>query len=50
MGLFGVAEVLDVARERIDDPKDIIRVRLKELLPNPVEIRRSVGPTFRGDS
>lgn len=48
MGLFGVAEVLEVARERIDDPKDIIRVRLIELLPNPVEIRRSVGPTFRG--
>jgi putative tricarboxylic transport membrane protein len=48
MGLFGVAEVLEVARERIDDQKDIIRVRLKELLPNSAETKRSIGPTLRG--
>jgi len=48
MGLFGVAEVLEVAKESLDDRKDVIRVKLRQLLPNRVEIKRSVGPTLRG--
>ena len=48
MGLFGVAEVLEVAKESLDDRKDVIRVKLRQLLPNRVEMKRSVGPTLRG--
>jgi len=48
MGLFGIAEILEVAKESLDDRKDIIRVKLRQLLPNKVETKRSVGPTLRG--
>jgi len=48
MGLFGVAEVLEVAKESLDDRKDVIRVKLRQLLPNRGEMKRSVGPTLRG--
>lgn len=48
MGLFGIAEVLQVAEEKLAEKKDIIRVRFRELLPNRTEARRSVGPIIRG--
>jgi putative tricarboxylic transport membrane protein len=48
MGLFGIAEVLLVAEQKITENKDIIKVKLKDLLPNREEARRSVGPTLRG--
>ena len=48
MGLFGIAEVLQVAEEKLTKGKSIIRVRLRELLPDRTEVRRSVGPTLRG--
>ncbi len=47
MGLFGVAEVLEVVGQKWDQKQEIIRVRLRELLPNRTEARRSVGPTIR---
>jgi putative tricarboxylic transport membrane protein len=48
MGLFGIAEVLEVAQESLLGKKEIIRVRLKELLPSRAETKRSLGPTVRG--
>ena len=48
MGLFGIAEVLKVAEEKLDEKQEIIRVKLRELLPNRDEVRRSVGPIVRG--
>jgi putative tricarboxylic transport membrane protein len=48
MGLFGIAEVLEVAQESLLGKKEIIRVRLKELLPSREETKQSIGPTFRG--
>ncbi len=47
MGLFGIAEVLLVAEEKISAEKEVIRVRLRELLPSRAEAHRSVGPVFR---
>jgi putative tricarboxylic transport membrane protein len=47
MGLFGVAEVLEAAREKWDEKREVIRVRLRELLPTKAEVRRSAGPTLR---
>lgn len=47
MGLFGVAEILLVAEQKLADVKEIISVRLKELLPNRTELRRSAGPVVR---
>jgi putative tricarboxylic transport membrane protein len=48
MGLFGVAEILDVAARKLHEKQDVIKVRLRELLPNKEETMRSVGPTIRG--
>ena len=48
MGLFGIAEVLQVAEEKITGKKQVVRVRLRELLPNRAEAKRSVGPIVRG--
>jgi putative tricarboxylic transport membrane protein len=47
MGLFGIAEVLQVAEEKMGGGKEIIRVRLRELLPSREEARRSAGPVIR---
>ncbi len=47
MGLFGIAEVLLVAEEKITADKEIIGVKLRELVPSRVEAKRSVGPVFR---
>jgi putative tricarboxylic transport membrane protein len=48
MGLFGITEVLKVAEENMKEKADIIKVKLKELLPNRTEIKRSAGPCIRG--
>ncbi|MHB8918251.1 MAG: tripartite tricarboxylate transporter permease, partial [Desulfocucumaceae bacterium] len=48
MGLFGIAEVLQVAERKLSDKKEVIRVRLKDMLPTRTEVRRSVGPVARG--
>ncbi len=48
MGLFGVAEILDVASQKLHEKQEIIKVRFRELLPNKEEAKRSVGPTIRG--
>ncbi len=47
MGLFGIAEVMATAAKP-DGPGDVIRVKMRELLPRLDEWRRSIGPIFRG--
>ncbi len=47
MGLFGIAEVMSTAAKP-DGQGDVIRVKMRELLPRLDEWRRSVGPIFRG--
>lgn len=47
MGLFGVSEILLVLEQGMGSLQDIIRVRLKDLLPNKMELKRSVGPVLR---
>jgi len=48
MGLFGIAEVLQIAEQKIVKSKEVIKVKLRELFPNRVEIKSSVGPILRG--
>lgn len=48
MGLFGVSEVLVAVEEKLATGTNIISVKLKELLPNAEETKRSVGPAIRG--
>jgi len=47
VGLFGVAEVLVVAEER-EGLRQLVSVRLRELLPTREEWRRSIGAMARG--
>src|SRR4030042_1273555 len=47
MGLFGVAEILNLALETQILPA-IKKVRFRELYPNREEIKRSILPTLRG--
>lgn len=46
-GLFGVAEVLSIAGEKVKC-QEIASVRFRELYPNREELRRSVAPILRG--
>ena len=48
MGLFGIAEVLQVAEHKIVQNKEIIEVKLRELMPNRMEWVRSGWPIVRG--
>ena len=48
MGLFGIAEVLKVAEHKIVEKKEIIKVKLRDLMPNRAECKRSAGPIVRG--
>ena len=48
MGLFGIAEVLQVAEQKIVTNKEIITVKLRELMPNRIEWARSGWPMIRG--
>jgi len=47
MGFFGISEILNISLEKYHPPT-IQKVRLKDLYPSNREVRRSVGPTFRG--
>ncbi len=47
MGLFGISEVIHtIVRE--SETASVKSVRLREILPTREELRRSVGPVFRG--
>jgi putative tricarboxylic transport membrane protein len=48
MGLFGIAEVLQMAEEKMSETSSVIKVKLKELLPNKLELKRSIAPCLRG--
>jgi len=47
MGLFGIAEVMLNAVEK-NELGEIIKVRMRDLLPTLVEWKRSIAPIFRG--
>jgi putative tricarboxylic transport membrane protein len=47
MGLFGIAEVLETIEKGLSEKQEVIKVRLRELLPTREETRRSIGPSFR---
>lgn len=47
MGLFGIAEVMLTALEE-GTVQEVIRVRLRDLLPRLEEWKRSIAPMFRG--
>ncbi len=47
MGLFGIAEVMLTAAEK-EELGELIRVRMRDLLPTLAEWKRSIGPIFRG--
>ena len=47
VGLFGLTEIISLGIEKYVRP--VVRgIRLRELYPNREEIRRSIGPMFRG--
>jgi putative tricarboxylic transport membrane protein len=48
MGLFGIAEILETIEQGLTDKQQVIKVRLRELLPTREETRRSIGPSLRG--
>ena len=48
MGLFGIAEVLEVAAEKLNEKQEVIKVKLRELLPTRLETMKSIGPSLRG--
>lgn len=47
MGLFGIAEVMLTAVEK-GEVGEMIRVRMRDLLPTLAEWKRSIAPIFRG--
>ena len=47
MGLFGIAEVMLTAVEK-EEVGEMIRVRMRDLLPTLAEWKRSIAPIFRG--
>jgi putative tricarboxylic transport membrane protein len=47
MGFFGISEILMIAIATYTPPA-VHKLRLKDLYPSRPEIKRSVGPTFRG--
>ncbi len=48
MGALGIAEILIATEESL--VRIIHRIRFRELLPNPKELRTSWGPVFRGSA
>jgi len=46
MGLFGIAEILSSTQDTL--VRDVLKPKLRELLPNRDELRRSWGPIGRG--
>lgn len=49
MGLFGITEVLNILTQK-SEAASVQSVRLREMLPTREEVRRSVGPVFRGST
>ena len=47
MGLFGITEVLNILTQK-SEAASVRSVRLREMLPTQEEVRRSIGPVFRG--
>lgn len=47
MGLFGIAEVMLCSIEK-EDTGEIIKVKMRDLLPTRSELKRSAAPIFRG--
>lgn len=47
MGLYGIAEMLHLAEQKITQTTDVKKVKMKDLLPTRTEAKRSVGPTLR---
>ena len=47
MGLYGIAEVMTAAMEK-DEKSDLIKFKMRDLLPTAEEVKRSVAPIFRG--
>ncbi len=47
MGLFGIAEVMLGAVEK-EESGEMIKVRMRDLLPTKIELKRSTAPIFRG--
>ena len=47
MGFFGISEILIIALETYAPPI-IEKLRLKDLYPSKIEMKRSIGPTWRG--
>jgi putative tricarboxylic transport membrane protein len=47
MGLFGISEILTIAIQKYVKP-EVSRIRLRELYPSKMELRRSVKPMLRG--
>ena len=48
MGLFGIAEVLEAVERGLKEEREVIKVRLRELLPIREEAGRSLWPSLRG--
>ncbi|MBE3572505.1 MAG: tripartite tricarboxylate transporter permease [Moorella humiferrea] len=47
MGLFGIAEVMLSAVEK-EEVAEVIKVKMRDLLPKIEELKRSIGPILRG--
>ena len=47
MGLFGLSEIIMSIREKVNEPF-IQKVTLRSMIPSRDDVRRSIGPTFRG--
>lgn len=47
MGFFGISEILTISLQKYRAPS-VQSIRLKDLYPSKQEVKRSVGPTFRG--
>lgn len=47
MGLFGIAEVMLSVVEK-EDTGELIKIKMRDLLPTKNELKRSAGPIFRG--
>lgn len=47
MGLFGIAEVMLSVAEK-EETGDLIKIKMRDLLPTKNELKRSAGPIFRG--
>ena len=47
MGLYGIAEVMTAAVEK-DEKSNLVKFKMRDLLPTAEEVKRSIAPIFRG--